>query len=51
MPRWLWRQAAPTFAKLLEEEAIELHMIAMSATPPIFYLAPKTWEIINKIGE
>lgn len=35
--------------KLLEEEAIELHIITMTSNPPIFYLTPKTWEIITTI--
>jgi len=39
------------FGELLEEEAIELHMIAMTSKPPIFYWNKGTVEVINKLHE
>lgn len=39
------------FGELLEAEAVELHVMAMTSNPPIFYLEPKTWEIIGRIRE
>lgn len=39
------------FGQLLEEEAISLHMIAMTSKPPIFYWNKGTIEIINKLYE
>lgn len=36
-----------TFGLLLEEEAIELHVIAMTSKPPILYWEPKTIEIMK----
>ncbi len=38
-----------TFGKLLEEEAIELHVIAMTSQPPIFYWNKGTLEVIDKV--
>ena len=40
-----------TFGKLLEEEAIELHVIAMTSQPPIFYWNKGTMEVIDKVRE
>lgn len=45
----LLKKDFPGFGRLLEQEAIELHIIAMTCNPPIFYLEPATWEIINKV--
>lgn len=39
------------FGKLLEEEAISLHMIAMTSRPPIFYWNEGTIEIIDALQE
>lgn len=39
------------FGQLLEEEAISLHMVAMTSKPPIFYWNKGTIEIINKLDE
>lgn len=39
------------FGELLEEEAISLHMIAMTSTPPIFYWNGGTMEIISFLQE
>jgi len=38
-----------TFALLLEEEAIELHLIAMSSKPPVFYWQPGTVEVLAAV--
>jgi mevalonate pyrophosphate decarboxylase len=32
---------------ILEEEAIELHLIAMSSKPPIFYWKPGTVQVLG----
>jgi len=37
----------PVFGELIEQEATELHLIAMSSIPPIFYLNEGTMEIIH----
>lgn len=37
------------FGPLLEEEALELHIIAMTSNPKIFYLEPKTWELMGEV--
>ena len=34
---------------VLEEEAIELHLIAMSSKPPIFYWKPGTVQVLDKL--
>lgn len=39
------------FGKILEEEAIDLHFIAMTSKPPIFYLNPSTFEVIQELRE
>jgi diphosphomevalonate decarboxylase len=36
---------------VLEEEAIDLHLIAMSSRPPIFYWAPGTIEVLRTVRE
>jgi diphosphomevalonate decarboxylase len=36
---------------LLEEEAIELHMIAMTSKPPIFYWSPATLTLLATVRE
>jgi diphosphomevalonate decarboxylase len=34
---------------IVEEEAIDLHLIAMSSTPPIFYWAPATLAVLARL--
>lgn len=34
---------------VLEEEAVELHLVAMSSRPPIFYWSPGTLEVIEEV--
>lgn len=34
---------------LLEEEAIELHLVAMSSVPPIFYWEPATLTVLERV--
>ena len=34
---------------VLEEESTELHLIAMSSDPPIFYWAPGTLEVLEAV--
>jgi len=36
---------------VLEEEAIDLHLIAMSSTPPIFYWSPGTVGVLRAVRE
>jgi diphosphomevalonate decarboxylase len=36
---------------LIEAEAIDLHLIAMSSTPPIFYWSPGTLEVLRTVRE
>lgn len=36
---------------VLEEEAIDLHLIAMSSHPPIFYWSPGTLEVLRTVRE
>lgn len=36
---------------LLEEEAIDLHLIAMSSQPPIFYWSPGTLSVLRTVRE
>jgi diphosphomevalonate decarboxylase len=40
-----------TFGRLLEEEAIDLHLIAMTSKPPIFYLNPTTFAVMEVLRE
>lgn len=37
------------FGKLLEEEAIDLHVMAMTSKPPIFYLNSTTFSVIQTL--
>ncbi len=37
--------------EVVEEEAIDLHLIAMSSRPPIFYWAPATLAVLAKVRE
>ena len=39
----------PALAQTVEEEAIDLHLIAMSSHPPIFYWQPGTLEVLAAI--
>lgn len=34
---------------VLEEEAIELHLVAMSSRPPVFYWSPATLEVVDAV--
>lgn len=38
-----------SFAPVLEEEAVELHLIAMSSRPPVFYWSPGTVEVLAAV--
>jgi diphosphomevalonate decarboxylase len=38
-----------TLGPVLEEEAIELHLIAMSSKPPIFYWKPGTVQVLERL--
>jgi diphosphomevalonate decarboxylase len=38
-----------TLGPVLEEEAIELHLIAMSSRPPIFYWKPGTIQVLERL--
>jgi diphosphomevalonate decarboxylase len=40
-----------TLGPLLEEEAIDLHLIAMSSRPPIFYWSPGTVDVLKTLRE
>jgi len=40
-----------TLGPLLEEEAIELHLVAMSSRPPIFYWDPGTLSVLAAVRE
>jgi diphosphomevalonate decarboxylase len=39
------------FGKLLEEEAIDLHVMAMTSKPPIYYLNSGTFSVMAKLKE
>jgi diphosphomevalonate decarboxylase len=39
----------PALGPVLEEEAIELHLIAMSSRPPIFYWKPGTVQVLERL--
>ena len=39
----------PVFAEVLEEEAIDLHLIGMSSKPPIFYWKPATLAVLEEV--
>jgi diphosphomevalonate decarboxylase len=36
---------------VVEEDAIELHLIAMSSTPPIFYWRPATLRVLEAVRQ
>jgi diphosphomevalonate decarboxylase len=40
-----------TLGPVLEEEAIDLHLIAMSSHPPIFYWSPGTVDVLRTVRE
>jgi len=40
-----------SFGNLLEEEAVDLHLMAMTSTPPVFYWNEGTMEIIHAVQE
>ncbi len=43
------RRDLATLGPVIEEEAIELHLIAMSSRPPIFYWRPSTLDVLEAI--
>ena len=45
----LMEREMSTLGRMVEEEAIELHLIAMSSRPPIFYWAPETLAVLSAI--
>lgn len=45
----LKREKFTEFGELLEEEAINMHLVMMSSIPPLFYWLPETLEIILNI--
>ena len=51
MKKTLLRKNLKKFGELLEEEAVELHVIAMTSTPPVFYWNKGTMEVINKLRQ
>ena len=40
-----------TLGPLLEQEAVDLHLIAMSSDPPIFYWSPGTVDVLKTLRE
>ena len=40
-----------TLGPVIEEEAIELHLIAMSSTPPIYYWEPATLAVLQAVRQ
>lgn len=38
-----------TLGPVLEEEAVELHLIAMSSRPPVFYWKPATLDVLERV--
>lgn len=40
-----------TFGKTLEEEAVDLHVMAMTSRPPIFYWNAGTMDVMHKVME
>ncbi|MGE0173644.1 MAG: diphosphomevalonate decarboxylase [Oligoflexales bacterium] len=36
---------------LIEQEALEMHAIMMTSTPPVNYIAPKAWEFLTWLRE
>jgi len=45
------RKDIDTFGKLLEEEAVDLHLMAMTSKPPIFYLNSTTFAVMQVLRE
>ena len=39
------------FGRLVEAEALELHSIILTSTPPVIYLLPETVSLINLVGQ
>jgi len=44
-----FRKDFRTFGQIVEEEAVDLHMMAMTSSPPIFYWNEGTMEIIQAV--
>ena len=51
MRRAVARRDFDRLAVLLEQEAVELHLVAMSSRPPIFYWNPGTLQVLSGIAE
>jgi diphosphomevalonate decarboxylase len=49
MRRALLERDLEALGAALEAEAIELHLVAMSSTPPIFYWLPGTLEVLARV--
>jgi diphosphomevalonate decarboxylase len=47
----LRRRDFDALAPVLEEEAVDLHLIAMSSRPPIFYWSPATLAVLARVRE
>ncbi|MER8041599.1 diphosphomevalonate decarboxylase [Streptomyces sp. NPDC094032] len=47
--RALWDRDFAAFAEAVETEAVDLHLIAMSATPPTFYWQPGTLAVLAAV--
>lgn len=47
--RALTERDFPVFAEVLEEEAIDLHVIGMTSRPPIFYWKPATLAVLEAV--
>ena len=47
----LLKRKLKKFGQLVEEEAIDLHLIAMTSRPPIFYWNKGTIEVVNKLHQ
>jgi len=46
MHKALIHQDLPTVGNLLEQEALEMHSIMMTATPAIHYVRAEAWELL-----
>jgi len=46
MHKALIHQDLPTFGNLLEQEALEMHSIMMTATPAIHYVRAEAWDLL-----
>lgn len=51
MKKAIMKKDIKKFGELLEEEAIELHMIAMTSKPPIFYWNKGTVLVMDKVRQ